>query len=108
MYMAQRTRQKIGIGLLAAAIYVGVVAALALFFPGPERVGVAFAKWFLGIPLGLAVYVALEWGGDKLLSLPLWSKMPAAARVLLLAFLVTLIAVAVLAIESWWHAQSTP
>jgi hypothetical protein len=104
MYMAQRTRQKIRIGLLAAAIYVCVVAVLAVFFPGPATFGVGFAKWFFGIPVGLAVYGALEWGGDKLVSLPLWSKMPAVARVLLLAFVVALIAVAVLAVESWWHA----
>jgi hypothetical protein len=106
MYTAQRTRQKIRIGLLAVAIYVGAVAVLALFFPGTTTYGVGFAKWFVGIPVGLAVYGALEWGGDKVLSLPFWSRMPAVARVLLLVLVVALFAVAVLAVESWLHAQS--
>jgi hypothetical protein len=104
MYLAQRTRHSIRVAALAAAIYIAVVAALAWALPGSSSFGAGFVKWFVGIPLGLAVYGLLEWGGDKLVSLPLWNRMPSAARVLLLAMVVALFAFAVVVIGSQWHA----
>ena len=103
MYQALRTRQSIRVAAFAVALYLVVVASLAWAFPGSGGYYANFAKWCLGIPLGLAVYGLLEWSGDKLLSLPFWSRMPSAARVLLLAALMALIACAVVAIGSQWN-----
>lgn len=104
MYLAPRTRHNIRIASLAAAIYVAVVAALAWVYPGSDSFVADFVKWFVGIPVGLVVYGLLEWGGDKLVQLPLWRRMPSAARVLVLALLVASFALAVIIVVSQWHA----
>jgi hypothetical protein len=104
MYLTQRTRQNVRIASIAVAIYVVLVVLLSLGFPGSATFGGSFVRWFLGIPVGLAVYGVLEWGGDKLVSLPLWAKMPSAVRILLLALLGALFWFAIVASLSWWYA----
>ena len=104
MYLAQRTRSAIRTASIALAIYVAVVAALAWVFPGSDTLGGSFLKWFLGIPVVLAIYGALEWSGAKFLSMSMWERMPPIVRVLLLVMLVALATVALIVLGEHWHA----
>jgi len=76
MHSAERTRHNLRIGISAAATYFAAVGVLAWVLPSSNSLGASIVKWVIGIPVGLVSYGLLEWGGGKLVSLPVWSRMP--------------------------------
>jgi hypothetical protein len=83
----------IGFLLLAAAV-------LALMAPGSGRSYVhAFGHWLWLLPVTISIWAALEWGGDRFLSLRFWQRLPPAVRVPLLALLGAAVLFAFIALE---------
>lgn len=94
MFFAHRTKQRLRIALALCAVYALVASVLAAAFP---REGHGFAAsvgwWLCAMPIGLAAYAGIELFGTWSLERPFWQRMPSAARVLLLAALVSCVAV---------------
>ena len=94
MFFAHRTKQRLRIALAACAVYALVAAAVAVLFPRDGLGFVAsFGWWLCAIPIGLAVYVAVEFFGTWSLGLPFWQRMSSSSRILLLVIVISCIAV---------------
>jgi len=91
--LANRTKQRLRIAVVACTAYALLAAAVAAVFPR-EGLGFfpSFAWWLCAIPIGLIAYVALELFGTWSLGLTFWQRMPSWARVLLLVALISGIA----------------
>jgi len=104
MYLAQRTRTAVRTAFIVVVVYAAVVAALAWKFSESGSFSGSFWAWLLGIPVVLAIYGALEWSGRKFLSMPVWERLPAVVRVLLLVLLVAFATLAFMLAGEHWHA----
>lgn len=94
MYLGHRSYQNIKGIAVATAIYISIVAALALLLPRNDRTyAESFASWFFGIPTGLFAWATLEWLGSKLLGLSFWRRLPSILRILLLVIIVVAVIV---------------
>ena len=103
MLLAHRTKQRLRIAVLASAAYALLAAAVAAVFPREGRGFLqSFGWWLFAIPIGLIAYVALEFFGTWSLGLPFWQRMPSWARVLLLAALISGIAVGAVFISQFF------
>ena len=101
MFFAQRSRQRVLAAGSALLGYSGVVLVLALLFPGqPESLFQSFLRWLIGIPLTLVAWAALEFLGTRVLELAFWERIPSPVRVLLLAFAIFAMVVAVVAVTA--------
>ena len=94
VFFSHRTNRRLRMAFAACAAYALFAAAVAGVFPR-EGLGflASFGWWLCAVPIGLAVYVALELLGTWSLGLPFWQRMPSWARVLLLVALVSCLAV---------------
>ena len=91
MFFASRTSQRVKVASLVLLAFVVVAAVLAALFP--QNGGAfweSFRWWLVGIPIGLAAWLGLEWCGTTMLSFAFWQKMPSAVRVLLLVAIIAL------------------
>jgi Na+/proline symporter len=91
MFFAGRTHQRVKAVSLTLLAFVVVAAVLAALFP--QNVGTFLESlrwWLVGIPIGLAVWLGLEWCGTTILSFGFWQRMPSASRVLLLVVIIVL------------------
>ena len=105
MFFASRTHQRVKVASLVLLVLVGVAAALGLLFP--QNGGTfwdSFRWWVLGIPIGLAAWLSLEWCGTTLSGFSFWQKMPSAVRVLILVAIIA-IAIIAAALGVRFHAQ---
>jgi hypothetical protein len=107
MRLTSLTSRQVKAVALFVAIYVLLCVVLARVLPAE---GASFEKallrWLLGIPATLALWLFLDWFGEKALSLPFWSRMPSAARILLLVLLLGALFVLGIALDAWWHTKN--
>ena len=105
MFFASRTHQRVKIASLVLLVLVAVAAVLSLLFPQPggtfwESLG----WWVVGIPMGVAAWLALEWCGTTVLGFAFWQKMPSAARVVLLVAIAVIVILAVVFTNQFVYA----
>lgn len=101
IYFAHRTHERMKIIGVVVAVFFSIVGVLAWLLPeNGATYSEAFLKWLVVIPLFLVAWLALEWVGTTLLSLPFWQRMPSFARVtLLVVSIVILIVAAIVAVQ---------
>lgn len=95
MFFAGRTQKRVKVASLVLLALVGVAAVLGLLFP--QSGGTfwdSFRWWVLGIPIGLAAWLGLEWCGTTMLGFSFWQRMPSAVRVLLLVAIIVIVMIA--------------
>lgn len=105
MFFASRTHQRFKVASLVLLALVGVAAVLGLLFP--QNGGTfweSFRWWVVGIPIGLAAWLGLEWYGTTVLGFSLWQKMPSAVRVLLLVAIIVIVIIAAVFIKQFAYA----
>jgi hypothetical protein len=108
MFLAQRTRQKLLVALVLCATDVAVSTALAWAFPrGTAYLG-SVAHWLVAIPLVVGAYVALEFLGERFLSVAIWKRMPPAFRVFVLVCCIATVAALAIAASNWTHGPGAP
>ncbi|MFZ5503423.1 MAG: hypothetical protein ACOY3V_07870 [Pseudomonadota bacterium] len=84
---------------IVVAVFFSIVGALAWLLPEKGATYTeAFLKWLVAIPLSLVAWLALEWVGTTLLSLPFWQRMPSFARVTLLVVSIVILIAAVIVV----------
>ena len=107
MYFAHSTHQRIKIIGIVLAVYVSIIGTLAWLFPEKSAsYSEAYIRWFVGIPLFLVAWFALEWFGTKILNLPFWQRMPGIARVTLLVVSIVIVTIAAIAAVQLVHKSN--
>lgn len=101
MFLAQRTRQRIKSFGIFIAVYALVIAIFAVFSLPKEGFHVeAYLRWFVGVPIVLAIWFVLEWAGTMFLALRFWQRMPSVVRITLLVIgIVAIVAVVLSTIQ---------
>jgi hypothetical protein len=100
--IAIRTRRKLAEFIVPLAVFVAIVAVLALFIPGKAGSFVeSFVHWLWSIPALLGMWLLLEYVGAKVTSLPFWQRVSAVTRVALLVGLIVAVVLLVLAVSHY-------